>query len=36
MQERFRSKVAEMPSVTGADIVLRDRIRRRSSCGFVS
>ena len=36
LRERFRSIVAEIPSVPGADLVLRDLIRRWSSNGFVS
>jgi len=36
MWERFRSMVAERPSVPGADLVLRDWIRCWSSNGFVS
>jgi hypothetical protein len=36
LRETFRSTVAETPSVPGADVILRDWIRRRSSYGFVS
>ena len=35
-RERFRSIVADIPSASGADLVWRDWIRRRSSYGFVS
>lgn len=35
MREIFRSTVVEIPSVPGADLILRDVIRRRGSYGFV-
>jgi hypothetical protein len=36
LREILRSTVAEIPSVPGADLILRDWIRRHSSYGFVS
>jgi hypothetical protein len=35
LREVFLSIVTEIPSVPGADLILRDVIRHRSSYGFI-